>query len=325
MHMSHDSSDFKTYEDLIGDGATINGNVFISPKEKKYVPVYEGKMIWFYKHHYASWPTGGNRPNAIPNVELDELSNVSSIILPWYWSPIKDVMSKLEKVSNNGIVIWKWEHPWLLGYRNISNATNDRTFVSSIIPLPNGAGHSIIYVMIDNVIHSALVQGMFSSLTFDYISKQKMGGSNMSNFITKQLPVLPPEQIPSAIQWEIVKRVAELCYFNHDLDGWAEELWEEMSKEQRAELPQLGNRQPWIFNPERRARLQADLDAIFAHLYGLSTEDLRYILDPEDVCGEGCINETFRVLKDNEIRQYGEFRTKRLVLDAWTKFGYDKP
>ena len=84
----------------------------------------------------------------------------------------------------------------LLGYRNISNATNDRTFVSSIIPLPNGAGHSIIYVMIDNVIHSALVQGMFSSLTFDCISKQKMGGSNMSNFITKQLPVLPPRANP---------------------------------------------------------------------------------------------------------------------------------
>ena len=34
-----------------------------------------------------------------------------------------------------------------------------------------------IYIMIDYVIHSALVQGMFSSLTFDYISKQKMGGS----------------------------------------------------------------------------------------------------------------------------------------------------
>ena len=44
----------------------------------------------------------------------------------------------------------------------------------------------------------------------------------------------------------------------------------------------------------------------------------------EDVCGEGCINETFRVLKDNEIRQYGEYRTKRLVLDAWNRFGYDK-
>ena len=36
-----------------------------------------------------------------------------------------------------------------------------------------------------------------------------------------------------------------------------------------------------------------------------------------------CINETFRVLKDNEIRQYGEYRTKRLVLKAWNKFGFD--
>ena len=67
----------------------------------------------------------------------------------------------------------------------------------------------------------------------------------------------------------------------------------------------------------------AELDAIFTHLYGLNTEDLRYILAPEDVCGKGCINETFRVLKDNEIRQYGEYRTKRLVLEAWNKFGFD--
>ena len=132
-----------------------------------------------------------------------------------------------------------------------------------------------------------------------------MGGSNMSNFITKQLPVLSLEQIPQDMIIEIVSRVAKLCYFNHDLDGWAEELWEELT-------------------PEKRAVWQAELDAIFTHLYGLSTEDLRYILDPEDVCGEGCINETFRVLKDNEIRQYGEYRTKRLVMDAWYKFGYDR-
>ena len=38
---------------------------------------------------------------------------------------------------------------------------------------------------------------------------------------------------------------------------------------------------------------------------------------------KGCINETFRVLKDNEIRQYGECRTKRLVLEAWNKFGFN--
>ncbi len=29
--------------------------------------------------------------------------------------------------------------------------------------------------------------------------------------------------------------------------------------------------------------------------------------------------ETFRVLKDKEIRQYGEYRTRRLVLEAWDR------
>ena len=96
-----------------------------------------------------------------------------------------------------------------------------------------------------------------------------------------------------------------------------------MTEEQQTELPRLSNLEPYIYEPNRRAILQAELDAIFSHLYCLTTEELRYILDPEDIYGPGCINETFRVLKDNEIRQYGEYRTKRLVLEAWKRFGFD--
>ncbi len=33
------------------------------------------------------------------------------------------------------------------------------------------------------------------------------------------------------------------------------------------------------------------------------------------------LKEVFHMLKDNEIRQYGEYRTKRLVLEAWNNFG----
>ena len=96
-----------------------------------------------------------------------------------------------------------------------------------------------------------------------------------------------------------------------------------MLEVQRKELPRIGEHDPYFFDIDRRAILQAELDALFAHLYGLTSEDLHYILDPEDVCGEGCINETFRVLKTSEIRQFGEYRTKRLVLEAWERFGYD--
>jgi hypothetical protein len=94
----------------------------------------------------------------------------------------------------------------------------------------------------------------------------------------------------------IVPRVLELTYTAHDLgyDGL-----------------------PYAWNPERRAMLRAELDAYYAKLYGLTRDELRYILDPADVYGEDYPTETFRGLKNNDVRQFGEYRTRRLVLEAW--------
>ena len=324
LDMSNDSYLFRTYAQLTAQGATLNGNTFTTVDGEIYVPLYEGKMIWHYNHHYGTWPTEGERPNSINMPSLDELSNPNSHIMPWYWVPLSAVKDRLVKKDKDGNVVWEWKHKWILGFRDVTNATNERTFICSPIPDSCGVGHSATLLFAElRTMPVASLCAMMSSLVFDYTTKQKIGGSHASISFVKQFPVLTPDQIPSTMQWQIVKRVAELCYFNHDMDGWAEELWEEMSEEQRAALPQLGAQQPWVYNHERRAILQAELDAIFAHLYGLNTEDLVYILDPEDICGKGCINETFRVLKDNELRQYGEYRTKRLVLEAWNKFGFD--
>ena len=71
--------------------------------------------------------------------------------------------------------------------------------------------------------------------------------------------------------------------------------------------------------PISRALLRAELDAFYAHLYGLNRDELRYILDPADVMGPDYPSETFRVLKNNELRQFGEYRTQRLVLEAWDR------
>ena len=324
IHMSNDSYLFRTYAQLTAQGVTLNGNTFTTVDGETYVPLYEGKMIWHYNHHYGTWPTEGERPNSINMPSEDELANPDSCIMPWYWVPLAAVKDRLVKYDNDGNVVWEWTHKWILAYRDVTKSTNERTFVLSCIPDSAGVGHTATLLYAERgCMPGAVLLGMMSSLTFDYVARQKNGGKHMSTFIAKQLPLLTPDQIQSTMQWHIVKRVAELCYFNHDMDGWASELWEEMSEEQRAELPQLGAHQPWVYNPERRAVLQAELDAIFAHLYGLDTEDLRYILDPEDICGKGCINETFRVLKDNELRQYGEYHTKRLVLEAWNKFGFN--
>lgn len=46
-------------------------------------------------------------------------------------------------------------------------------------------------------------------------------------------------------------------------------------------------------------------------------DKLRYNLDPADVMGDDYPSETFRVLKNNETRHFGEYRTRRLVLEEW--------
>ena len=127
----------------------------------------------------------------------------------------------------------------------------------------------------------------------------------MSYYIFKQLPILPPTAYTPADISYITQRVIELVYTAESLRPWAEEMGYKGD--------------PYTFNPDRRAKLRAELDACYARLYGLSREELRYILDPAEVMGEDYPTQTFSGLKTNELRDFGEYRTKKLILAAWDK------
>lgn len=323
FNMATDSPSFRTREQLLEMGAKKNDNFFILDKVV-YVPLYEGKMVWMHNHQFGEFPYKGKRPSSISQTPLDVLSDSNSNLSPWYWVPKDEVISQMTKTDKDGNVIWHWPYHFYTAFRDVTNATNERTCVASIVPGGvYAAGDKLPLIFNERELVPGLCPvAIMASLPFDYVARQKVGGSSMAFFIMKQMPFPTPDQIPDDIKWEMAKRVIELTYFNHDMDAWAKELWEEMTVEQRAEMPNIGRKEPFIFDPHRRAVLQAELDAIVAHLYGLSTDELRYILDPEDICGPSCINETFRVLKERELREYGEYRTRRLVLDAWYRFGY---
>ena len=72
---------------------------------------------------------------------------------------------------------------------------------------------------------------------------------------------------------------------------------------------------PFASDEDRRA----DLHAFYGRACGLTRDELRYLLDPADVKGPHDPSETFRVLKEKEIRHHGEYRTRRLVLAAWDR------
>jgi hypothetical protein len=47
---------------------------------------------------------------------------------------------------------------------------------------------------------------------------------------------------------------------------------------------------------------------VIRYWHGLTRDELRYILDPKDVYGPDFPGETFRVLKEKEEKQYGQYR-----------------
>ncbi len=231
--------------------------------------------------------------------EIDEVEN-------WLRSDAPRMSERESVDALLGLVdVWmKRRSPeWLMGWRNIARATDERSFISDVMPLA-GVGHSMpLWSLNATAPQSAAFLGNMSALVFDFCVRQKLGGTNMTFGYVKQFPTLPPDRYTEADLAYIVPRVLELTYTAHDLAAWAKDLGH--------------NGPPFPFNPERRAILRAELDAYYARLYGLTRDELRYILDPADVMGNDYPSETFRVLKNSELREFGEYRTQRLVLAAW--------
>ena len=57
----------------------------------------------------------------------------------------------------------------------------------------------------------------------------------------------------------------------------------------------------------------------YAKLYGLNEQEFRYIMDSVDAYVEDCSSESFSVLKEKEIAEFGEYSTRHLVLEAWER------
>ncbi|RCK72740.1 MAG: putative restriction /modification enzyme [Anaerolineae bacterium] len=338
-----------------------------------YLPLYEAKMIWHYDHRFGTYEGVSDRNSThLPTPDERQHADPNFVVQPWYWVSAKEVRARLGD----------WERRWLLGFRDVTNATNERTAIFSLLPWV-GVGNKIPILLFGNV--SPLLLNAFlantSSIVFDFVSRQKLGGMTMNFFYVKQFPVLPPSTYTAAdpstgsgqVLRFIVPRVLELTYTAWDLQPFAEDVWNDADEDLREALVRqweecphspalspkaLGERglasggegcpfPPFTWNEARRAKIRAELDAYYARLYGLTRKQLRYILDPADLTpreledildpweevddpldpqgyAERCARsdfpgETFRVLKEKELRQYGEYRTRRLVLEAWER------
>jgi hypothetical protein len=197
-----------------------------------------------------------------------------------------------------------------MGWRDITSAHVFRTSIAAAIPRV-GVGHTLplFFLNTAQTLPWCAFLGNLNALCFDFVVRQKLAGHHLTYTVLRQLPVLSPETYrPSDLRF-IGERIIELTYTADDMRAFAEDLGH--------------TGPPFRWDPERRALLRAELDAYYAYLYGLTRRELEYILDPKAVMSEDYPSETFRVLKENEIDEFGEYRTQRLVLKAWDRFADD--
>ena len=280
-----------------------DSHLFKDKPAADHLPLYEAKLIHQFDHRWATYTADGNSRD----VTLPEKADPDFIVTPRYWVSRAEVEERLCKRDRDGNVIWQWGRDWLMGWRRNARATDERTTIATVMPM-SAQGDSVFLWLLSEEIsvkHSAALLGSLGSLAFDFVARQKVGGVNFSFYYFKQLPVLAPTAYTEADLAFIVPRVLELTYTANDLSGWAQDLGYDG--------------EPFPFDPDRRATLRAELDAYYAKLYGLTRDELRYILDPADVMGADYPSETFRVLKNKEQKEFDEYRTQRLILAAWDK------
>ena len=185
--------------------------------------------------------------------------------------------------------------PWVIGFRDITNATNERTVIATIVPWA-AFGNKVPLLLPDptlTALDAAFLTANLSSLALDFVAKRKVQNTNLNWFILEQLPVIAPadydRKFGETTAAELVRdHVLRLSYTAHDLAPFARDLGYEG--------------EPFEWNPEERRQLRARLDALYFHLYGLDEADTAYILDQ------------FPVLEKNERKEHNRYLTKELVL-----------
>lgn len=297
LHMANDSHLFHTAAQLTEAGFTHAGAEWENDSEY-FVPLYEAKMIHQFDHRWAGFDAAGE---ASADATSAAKSDPAWEPRPRYWVPDSQVTTWLNAIG--------WRRGWLMGWRDIANVVNERTMIACIFPRA-AVGHSEPLFFLDQeaALWSAFCANL-NSMTLDFVARQKIGGTHVTYGYLKQFPILPPSFYVASRLSFVMSRVRELTYTSHKMAPFARDLGYEGP--------------PFAWDEDRRTHLRADLDAFYARAYGLNRDELRYILDPADVKGDDYPSETFRVLKEREVRQFGEYRTRRLVLEAWDRMEAD--
>ena len=197
-----------------------------------------------------------------------------------------------------GELIERRRYRYLISFRGIARCTDERTFISSLLPsVAVGNSAPLIVYKRTDASRMFLLLANLNSFVFDFIVRLKAGGSNMNFFIVKQLPVIEPSKYSNvkingeiAVDW-LKDRIGRLVCTTYEMQGFADDIGYEAPE--------------YTWDEAERFKTRCGIDAAYFKMYGISRDDVEYIMD------------TFPIVKLKDIQQYGFYRTKDTILGIY--------
>ena len=237
---------------------------------------------------------------------------------------INDALETPESLARE--LVERFSPKWFLGWRDVTNSTNERTLIASALPRV-AIGHKVPLIF-SRILPVARMNlwAILNSFVVDYCARQKMGGTSLAYFIIRQLAILPPSVFDDPPPWLIstsmsewfLSRLVELGYTAHDLAPLARDCGFD------------GPPFPW--DEGRRFEIRCELDAAFFHLYFPTEPDggwrlaeretstqlaalKRHFPAPRDAAAY--ILEQFPIVRRKDEAAFNRYRTKDCILEIY--------
>ena len=305
-------------------------------------------VIGDYSGTYEGQTLAQANKRQCPRFDSTQHAEPELLVKPRYWVDQTEAEMRLAG---------RWDRDWLLGWRDICRSTDMRTVIAGVIPrvacgdtfllaFPQSHHRTLLGAALSSFAVDFVARQKIGGTHLKYHSFKQVAVLPPERLAEGR--TWSTGSVPSSLQ----ARVLELTYTAWDLEGFARDLvGETASTTEETGLVAyvdryVGNRgvssvplPPFRWDEARRATLRAELDAAFFHLYlpsdtrgdwiparaadgGVRDETVEELAElrnhfptPRDAVDY--IMDTFPIVKRKDEAAFGEYRTKRLILEAY--------
>ena len=256
------------------------------------LPVFEGRMIDSFDYRAKTYASGhGNSAVWIERAFGDP----AKAIVPQWRVLRENIPDKL------GDRCYRYR----IAFCDVANPRNQRSFTSALIPPGTICGDKVPTLDFGPTSNDWMFLpwlAVANSFAMDWLTRTRLTSPKMAFSLLDGLPFPRAARTDKTVQ-DLAPHVLRLVCVAPEMT----DFWNRMAADGLV-APCAPNEIPSsaFIDPTERAEAQAFLDAYVAKkIFNLTLQELSDMLD------------TFDAYRNSDIRAYQEFRTKRLILEAW--------